>query len=69
MYFTNRRGGFPAGFGEARLVNLNEETLETLPAEDNAVTVDIGPKKIITIAFALEKEYEKPYPPLYMEIS
>jgi hypothetical protein len=43
--------------------------LETLPAEDNAVTVDIGPKKIITIAFALEKEYEKPYPPLYMEIS
>ncbi|MBP5273382.1 MAG: hypothetical protein ILO36_00390 [Abditibacteriota bacterium] len=63
------RIGFPAGFGEARLVNLNEETLETLPAEDNAVTVDIGPKKIITIAFALEKEYEKPYPPLYMEIS
>ena len=63
------RIGFTAGCKAARLVNLNEETIEPLAMEEGAVTMDIGPKKIVTIAFDLEKEYERPYPPQYMENS
>ncbi len=60
---------FAAGFREAKLVNLNEELIKPLEADGNTVNVDMGAKKIVTLAFVLDKEYERPYPPLYMENS